>query len=153
MNQITWVKKWVESHYDVVLDIIRIYLGIGLFFKGIYFLTHSGELARLIDGSGTLWALSAIVAHYVVVANIVGGFCLALGLLTRAAALLQLPVLFGAVFYVHLPRIMSFGPRQDLEFAGLVLFLLALIGVYGAGRWSLDYYLERKSAEAAPSAA
>jgi len=35
-------------------------------------------------------------------------------------------------------------PRQELEFATLVLFLLVLIFIYGGGRLSVDYLLSRK---------
>jgi uncharacterized membrane protein YphA (DoxX/SURF4 family) len=83
--------------------------------------------------------------HYIILAHFFGGLCLALGLITRAAAMVQLPILLSALFYVHLPRVVSsVEERQSLEFAGLVLFLLALISVYGAGRWSLDYWLARR---------
>jgi hypothetical protein len=35
-------------------------------------------------------------------------------------------------------------PRQYLEYAGLVAFLLLLFGMFGAGRFSFDYMMSRK---------
>lgn len=149
MDEFKRFRSWVESHWDVSLDLIRMYLGIGLFFKGIYFLMHIDELSQLMEGAGNLWLAPAVMAHYVIVAHIVGGFLLAIGLLTRAAAIVQIPILMGAVFYVHMSRFIVLGPRQNLEFAALVLFLLMLIFLYGPGRWSLDHYLGRKVPETA----
>jgi len=90
-----------------------------------------------------------MIAHYVIPAHLVGGALLAVGLLTRFAAILQLPILLGAVFYVYAPQVVAFRmssvePRQSLELAAMVLFLLALVAVFGAGRLSLDNWLARR---------
>jgi uncharacterized membrane protein YphA (DoxX/SURF4 family) len=84
------------------------------------------------------------VAHYVIPVHLVGGLLLAIGLLTRLAALAQMPILIGAIFYVWMPRVLVFEQRQSFEFAALVLFLLALIFVYGGGRFSVDHLITRK---------
>jgi len=63
---------------------------------------------------------------------------------TRLAALAQIPILIGAIIYVWLPEMPFFEQRQNLEFSALVLFLLTLIFVYGAGRFSVDYLITRK---------
>jgi putative oxidoreductase len=147
MKNVSEIKSWAESHSDVFLDLVRIYLGIGLFLKGIFFLTGAHDLMALVEGLGTLWLAPAMLAHYVIMAHLVGGLLMALGLLTRAAALVQIPVLIVAVFYVHMPQMMQLGPPMDLQFSALVLFLLALILVFGAGRFSLDACISRRAAE------
>jgi uncharacterized membrane protein YphA (DoxX/SURF4 family) len=126
---------------------MRIYLGVGLFWKGIYFMLHRDELMSLMEQLGNLWFLPMVIAHYVVPIHIIGGAMLACGLLTRVAALSQIPILLGAAFYVYLPRAVYFEPRQSLEFSVLVLFLLCLVFAYGAGRLSLDYLMLRKRVE------
>jgi putative oxidoreductase len=85
-------------------------------------------------------------AHYVIPVHLVGGVMLLLGLATRYAAVAQIPLLVGAIFYVYLPRFATLELRQNLEFTGLVLFLLCVVSVYGSGRYSVDYVL-RKSEE------
>ena len=65
------------------------------------------------------------------------------GFITRAAAISQLPLLIGAVFYLYLPRFSSLELRQNLEFSALVLFLLAIFSIAGAGRLSDDYAARR----------
>ena len=144
MKNINECKQWVQAHADVIIDLMRIYLGVGLLIKGIYFLSHRGELDQILEGADNLLFAHATVAHYVIPVHLFGGVLLTLGLLTRVAAFLQIPILLGAVFYVHLPRMIFVGPRESLEFTVLVLFLLVLIFVFGAGRLSVDYLLFKK---------
>ena len=144
MKNINECRRWIESHMDIVIDLVRMYLGVGLFVKGIYFLMHQGELKKLLEGADNLAFGQGAVAHYVIPVHLVGGLLLAFGLLTRLAALSQIPILLGALFYVWLPKGVLVEQRQNLEFSALVLFLLALIFVYGAGRFSVDYLITRK---------
>jgi uncharacterized membrane protein YphA (DoxX/SURF4 family) len=153
MNGWNRFRASLESHADVCLDFIRIYLGIGLFLKGLYFATHTGELMHMMENAGNLWFEPAIIGHYIIVAHLVGGLLLTIGLLTRLAAIVQVPILLGAVFFVSMPGVMDFGPRQHLEFSALVLFLMLLIFLYGAGRFSVDNVLARKAAKARRSGA
>ncbi len=129
---------WSDHHRGLFFDLIRIYLGIGLVVKAIWFMRHPEVLTDLLASTGGGWAIPAAVSHYVVMAHLIGGILMAIGLLTRIAALVQIPALVGAVFYVHLPQSMNVLPRQSFEFSALVLFLLILITIRGGGPLSLD---------------
>jgi uncharacterized membrane protein YphA (DoxX/SURF4 family) len=129
--------SWADHHRGFFFDLIRIYLGIGLFVKAVWFMRHPEILNELVSKTGD-WAVPAAVAHYVVIAHLMGGLLMAIGLLTRIAALVQIPALIGAVFYVHLPESVNVMPRQSFEFSALVLFLLILIAIRGGGPLSLD---------------
>jgi uncharacterized membrane protein YphA (DoxX/SURF4 family) len=135
------LNAFVNRNRDVLLDLIRIYLGVGLFAKGVYFASHIGVVMGLLndDFGGVL------LAHLIAFAHLCGGVLLAAGLLTRLAAAVQVPILLGAVFGVHL-REGLFGPSQNLEFALLVLFLLVLFVIAGGGRLSADSFLARREA-------
>jgi uncharacterized membrane protein YphA (DoxX/SURF4 family) len=85
------------------------------------------------------------VAHLIAFAHLAGGLLLAAGLLTRLAAAVQVPILVGAVFMVHM-REGLFGASQNLEFTLLVLFLLVISVVVGGGRLSADYFLAKREA-------
>ncbi|MBW2376981.1 MAG: DoxX family membrane protein, partial [Deltaproteobacteria bacterium] len=76
------------------MAVLRIYLGIALAIKGIYFIMNMDAFEQL---SGTLGDLPTVVAWYVVAAHVVGGAALAIGLGTRFAALVNIPVLIGAI--------------------------------------------------------
>lgn len=151
-------KSWLHTHPDVMMDLVRIYLGVALFFKGIFFMANRDLLLQIMDQAGS-WSIAPVfIAHYVVPAHLVGGVLLALGLLTRFAAMAQIPILIGAVFYVHLPQLslMSIEPRQNLELSALVLFLTCLVFLHGSGRFSIDHLItkgEHHDAPAVPRAA
>jgi putative oxidoreductase len=150
MGKIERCRVWLQAHDDLFLDLIRIYIGAGLFVKAFYLMAHRDYLAQVIGDSGNAWFATAAVAQYVIIAHMIGGALLVFGLLTRLAAFAQLPILLGAVFYVHLPHIATVEPRQHLEYSALVAFLLFWIGVFGAGRWSVDYRLGHKRGLIAP---
>lgn len=136
------VKAFAEKNRDLIAEAIRVYLGLGLFAKGVYFASHTGVVMALLDRSA-LDVPSVVLAHVIALAHLTGGLLVAVGLLTRLAAAVQLPIVAGAVLFVHL-REGLFGASQNLEFALLVLFLLVLTVAYGGGRWSADYFLAKK---------
>jgi uncharacterized membrane protein YphA (DoxX/SURF4 family) len=131
-------RRWIDEHPDLFADLIRIYLGVGLFIKGMYIMDHRDEMMAMLDGGQNMSLLMVAAAHYVIPAHFVGGALLICGMLTRWAALAQIPPLLGAVFYAFLPRFSSLEMRQSLEFTTLVLFLLALVTIFGAGRFSME---------------
>lgn len=147
-------RSWLHARPDVMIDLIRVYLGVALFFKGVYFMEHREYLLKMMEDAGGMWFAPAALAHYIVPAHLVGGLMLALGLLTRVAALAQIPVLLGAVFYVHMPRLSGLSQetvgRQNLELSALVLFLTVLVLLHGAGRFSLDHVIGKRSQQADP---
>ena len=147
MNKIQSCKMWLRAHEDLFMDLVRIYLGCGLVVKAVFLMNHRDYLLQMISDSDISWLGGQMIAHYVVLGHLVGGAMLALGIATRFAAFAQLPILFGAIFSLYLPRFAIVEPRQYLEYAGLVAFLLILFGVFGAGRFSLDYIMSRKLRE------
>jgi uncharacterized membrane protein YphA (DoxX/SURF4 family) len=134
------VFKKVEANKDLCFDLLRIYLGVGLFVKGILFLTNMTTLSDLLMKSEHFQPLTFLLSHYILVAHIGGGFMMAIGLWTRTAILANIPVLFGAVFFVYIEQGL-FTQNQGLEFTALVFFLLVVLLIWGPGRWSVDHYL------------
>jgi uncharacterized membrane protein YphA (DoxX/SURF4 family) len=131
---------WADSHRDLWLDCIRIYLGLGLLARGLLLITNTstGYFVDLLQRTGQPWLVTGAMLHYVMLAHFIGGALLTVGFLTRIAALVQIPVLAGAVFFVHRQDGL-FAMGQSLEFSALVLFLLVVIAIAGAGKYSLDY--------------
>jgi putative oxidoreductase len=131
---------WAESRRELWLDCIRIYLGLGLLARGLLLITNTstGYFVNLLQRADHPWLLTGAMLHYVMLAHFVGGILLTIGFLTRLAAIVQIPILAGAVFFVHRQDGL-FAMGQSLEFSALVLFLLVIIAVAGAGKYSLDY--------------
>jgi uncharacterized membrane protein YphA (DoxX/SURF4 family) len=141
------MNKWqqliarAESHRELWLDLVRIYLGLGLFARGLLLISNTpfnGYFIDLLQRANQPWLLNGLLLHYVILAHFVGGAMLTVGFLTRFAALMQIPVLAGAVFIVHRQDGL-FAMGQSLELSALVLFLLTIFCVSGAGRLSLDH--------------
>ena len=140
--------SWAEARGELFFEFVRIYLGVGLFIKALFFIHHKGYVFDLLSHSRAgSWAMSAVIVHYVILAHLTGGLSVAFGVFTRVGALVQIPILFGAVFLIHLPRIHMEGARQEIEFSALVLFLLCLIFLRGGGSLSLDTRLAEQEAE------
>jgi len=145
MSRYRDVVDWIDEHRTVALDLIRIYLGIGLFVRGLLFAYESQGVNILVDLS-EFSVGSAVLAHYVTFAHLMGGLMLAAGLLTRLAALVQIPILAGAVFLVHLDQGLLTAD-QSLEFSALVFVLLVVVFIFGPGEWAADRYVfEREPA-------
>jgi putative oxidoreductase len=135
-------QEWAQLHPDLFMDAIRMYLGLGLIIKGLYIMNHQEQFTRFLEGNAMPMGLLT-VAHYVIPAHFAGGLMLLLGFGTRIAAVVQLPLLIGALLYIYLPSFSTLELRQDMEFSALVLFLLGLIAVHGPGRYSVDNVVQR----------
>jgi uncharacterized membrane protein YphA (DoxX/SURF4 family) len=136
MGRLTDSFRRLNANRHLVLDAIRVYLGAGLFFRGLVLLLTDTGLQQLTGGAAPSVTTSGI-AFYITTAHLVGGALLVVGLYTRLAALVQLPILIGAVLLVHWQDGLL-SANQSLEFSALVLFLMTLVVLFGGGRWSLD---------------
>lgn len=133
---------WLQENKDICIEALRVYLGVALFLKGLQFLLNQ-ELANEYLNMVNLPFFSYLSVHIVVMVHLAGGFLLAIGLITRIAALIQVPLLFGAMFFVHFQQGL-FSREQSLELVMLTLFLLLVFIGYGGGRFSVDYILEKR---------
>lgn len=138
---------WFKENREMAIEVLRIYLGIGLFIKGIQFMVNE-EQAREYMAMVTIPFFEFLSMHVIAILHIAGGLLLAIGLISRVAALIQVPILFGAVFFVHFQQGL-FTKEQNLEFVLLVLVLLLTFVVYGGGRLSLDYVIEQRQGRTA----
>jgi len=89
--------EWLNTNHDIAYSIIRMFLGAALFVGGLILLSDPAAISKLAGLNNLYWWFS-----YITIIHIVAGLLLTLGLLTRIAALLQIPILAGAVFFIHL---------------------------------------------------
>jgi putative oxidoreductase len=137
-------RRWLDTLEQPATGfaLLRIYLGVGLIVRGALFVANPAVIQRVLnDPNG--WALPYLGDHLIAGVHMVGGALLAFGFLTRFAALVQIPVLVGAVFLVHF-REGLFSTSQSLEFSLLVLVMLVLYALFGAGPLSIDYLLRHR---------
>ena len=131
---------WLDNNTSLAYALIRAFLGIALFVRGWILISDPAAMIELAGEDKIYWWYS-----YITITHLVGGFLLAIGFFTRLASLLQIPILYGAVFMIHLKQgLLSVG--QSLELSVLVLMLLLLYFIFGSGVLSVDNYLKKKKA-------
>jgi len=136
------IEHYGDTHHPMWLDLLRIALGVVLLVKGIQFVSNIEALQQIVADSRFPW-LSIFIAHYVAMIHLAGGPLIALGLITRAAALFQIPILIGAIIFVHKwDGFLVNG--SELLFAIIVLLLLVFFLIYGSGPLSFDEWMKRQ---------
>ena len=91
----------------------------------------------------TIFATSSIpkslswLAYFIPWAHLFGGFLIVIGLFTRIAVILQIPILIGAIIFVNTKSGVYSG-ESDLLFSVIVLVLLLFFLVEGGGPYSVD---------------
>ena len=140
MGIATRFTEWRHTYPSFLLLITRVVLGVILMMKGIFFISQSQDLKELILQSHFAAGVGFFTA-YITFAHLFGGVFLVIGLFTRLVALLQLPILLGAIFFiVPAQKIADFG--SDFILSVLVLGLIIYVLVQGPGEVSMDHYLK-----------
>jgi uncharacterized membrane protein YphA (DoxX/SURF4 family) len=149
MEKLQRFLNWAEAHPKVWLDCVRIYLGLGLFIRGLFIITNTRAefVTELLKRMDYPWLVTVALLHYISLAHLIGGLMLTAGLLTRIAAWVQVPILAGALFIHRGEGLMSGG--QSLEFSALVFFLLVIFALSGAGPMSVDHGMPKLKPETA----
>jgi len=141
MKVIRKIENWGNSHHPKMLDIIRMILGLFLLAKGIAFLNTAPFLRDIFIRTQAISlspAMITVLINYVILIHMIGGVLIFLGLLTRVAALVQFPAVFGAVFFVN---ILNSFFNSELWLSVLILALLVIFVIIGSGPLSLDRFL------------
>ncbi|WPU96047.1 DoxX family protein [Mucilaginibacter sabulilitoris] len=141
MNLVHKIENWGDTHHPKILDFVRIALGVFLLLKGVAFMENTSYLKSLIDSQDVV-DLSPLVlmilVYYVTFAHMVGGILIALGILTRLASIIQIPIVLGAVFLTGIFQ----EPINAMAWPSVTaLILLVLFTIIGSGPISLDKYL------------
>lgn len=138
MTAIKNLNKWANSHSEFyILDLFRWTLGALLFYKGVQFMLNTEYLIDIIHPQSRD-LLTIVLVHYIALAHLAGGIFIVLGLLTRIALLIQVPILFGAVLV---------GMSTGIGMVEAVQALYALLAgltflIIGSGKHSIDYNLK-----------
>ena len=131
--------KWTTTH-PVLLLLLRAALGIALVSKGISFISDIISLKALLAESSFSF-LPDWIALVITWIHLLCGFLITVGLFTRLSALIQIPILIGAVI-INL-SVGIFTPGSELVFSLLVLVLLVFFLFEGGGEFSVDEYIKK----------
>ena len=148
MNMVRKIEHWGDLHHPKWLDIIRIVLGLIIFSKGVVFISNTSVQQDWIfknasfDFSGLM---AVVLIHIVAFAHVVGGLLIIMGLLTRLAVVIQMPILLGAIFFVNITNGLSF-LNTELWLSIVVFLMLVLIWIVGSGSFSADNWIRTDNA-------
>lgn len=136
-------KKLVNTVNDNRSLIPRIIVGLVFLSEGIQKFLYPeivgvGRFEKIGFENPEFWAY--LVAGF----EVVGGLLILVGLLTRLAAIPLLTIMATALISTKIPILLNEGfwfmahaARTDFAMTMLLIFLL----IYGAGKWSVDHYL------------
>ena len=139
MNLLEKFENWGDRHHPKWLDIIRIALGLYLCYKGVDFLRNNSNLIALMKNRSPFSEFVIIlIGHYVAFAHLIGGLFLTIGMFTRAACLIQIPILLGAIIFVNINVTRdTFSPYSELFLSIIILLLLIYFLIIGNGPLSV----------------
>lgn len=123
------------------LTIVRIALGLILFWRGITFIRDSSDLQLMLHrmAIGVVDKNTEWMAFLISYINLLGGLFIVAGLFTKTSCLVQIPILIGAVFFVNTKDGLN-QSTSELILSAVVLLLLILFAIKGSGVLSADEY-------------
>jgi uncharacterized membrane protein YphA (DoxX/SURF4 family) len=123
------------------LTLVRIALGLILFWKGINFMRDSSDLHLMLQrmSIGVVDKNSVWIEFLITYINLLGGLFIIVGLFTKTSSIILIPILISVVFFVNTRH----GLNQstfELVLSAIVLILLILFSIKGSGILSADEY-------------
>lgn len=123
---------------QIALLVIRVFLGLALFLKGISFIKNDATLNKIFEASLALkehiW-LKTIIPWF----HLLGGTFMIVGLFTRMAAISQIPILISAIIFARTANGIFNGEKPWPVIIPLLLLLIVFL-IYGGGHYSLDRF-------------
>jgi putative oxidoreductase len=146
------MKKIFETNESNTAIILRIVLGLILFPHGAQKMLgwfggygFNGTMGFLTGTAGLPW----IIAFLVIAIEFFGSIALIFGFATRVVAVGIISLFTGIIFTSHLANgfFMNWAGNQKgegYEYHLLIIGIAIVLLVSGAGKWSVDYVLQRK---------
>jgi putative oxidoreductase len=132
-----------KKQVDTGLAILRLVIG-------AIFVAHGGQKLFVFGFDGVAGAfgqmgipMAGILGPFVAFVEFFGGLALISGLLTRLASLGLLSTMVVAILKVHLPN--GFFAPNGIEFPLSLIGGTALLALTGAGSWSIDSLIAKKT--------
>ena len=138
MEKINNYLDYLNSKQNNAYSFIRIFLGVALLIRGILLIKDPQTIIEIARNEDL-----HVFISYVTIGHLIGGVLLIFGIYSRLGALIQIPILFSAVFIVNLHNGLMHG-SESFELSALVLFLLLIYFIWGSGAISIDNYIASK---------
>ncbi|MEN8248734.1 MAG: DoxX family membrane protein [Bacteroidota bacterium] len=138
MKKIRTPLQTLDEHNHLAYALIRSMVGFALFVRGWIYIAAPETISDLgAADSQSMWFT------YIAFAHLAGGLLLMVGLLSRLAAIFQIPIMAGAVFIVNIDHGFA-SINQSLELSALLFILLIVFSLFGSGSYSIDEVIHRR---------
>lgn len=135
------ITNWNATHHPRWLVLPRVALGICILIKGISFVRNTVELKSIL--ANTKLGIPADALTIIITSlHLFCGFFIVIGLFTRWATLIMIPILAYAVLFINAKKGI-FVAESEFTFSLAILLLLIFFFVAGGGYLSLDRYIKK----------
>jgi putative oxidoreductase len=141
--------NWGQKYKEEAYLLLRIVTGIIFVVHGYdkVVTTGIGNVAGFFAGVNIpLPEISAFLVSY---GELLGGIALILGVFTHWIAKLNVIIMLGAIFFVHLENGYS-NAEKGYEYALLILVVNIVIATMGAGKYSVDAWCKNRKPATMP---
>ena len=135
------IDRWSATHHPRWLVLPRVALGVFLIVKGISFIRNTVYLESFLNETvaGVSGAWMALVITWL---HLLCGTLIIIGLFTRLATLLMIPILLGAVIFINAPKGI-FAAESEFGFSLAILLMLFFFFIEGDGPLSLGDFFKK----------
>jgi uncharacterized membrane protein YphA (DoxX/SURF4 family) len=144
METINIADKLIPAR-PTVYSFLRIVTGLIILIRGFNFIFVMATLKSMIQADVAVFAENSTTLAFIIsVLDIACGLFIMVGFVTRISAIIQVPILFVAVFLVNIRHIGT----NSFEFllSLVTLFLVIMVAYKGSGPFSADEYFRRGAA-------
>jgi putative oxidoreductase len=134
------IEDWSSKHNPKWLAFFRVILGILIFMRGVSFLTNEDQFQQIIEAS-KLQVFAVPLSEMIPWIHIVGGFLIIIGVITRIACFIQIPILLGAIVFINFKGDL-FTMGTAFSYSAIVLLLLIVFFIEGGGPLTLINYIK-----------
>jgi len=142
MSLLNKFQEWTASHNPKWLALIRVAVGAALLLFGVDFLNNHNKFGDLLTANG-FSHYNDIMWNSVPWVHIGGGFLMIIGLFTRFAAFIQMPLLIGSLIFITQKKDL-FPSVTNPAITILLLVLLVVFLIEGSGTLSLAHYFKEE---------
>lgn len=132
---------FLQKFNEVPLLIFRLILAVGFYEPAMMKLNHFKDIAAWFKELGIIFP--TLMTYVVTITESAGIILLFLGFQTRIISLLLMIVMFVAIGVVHWDNGFSV-TENGFEIPLYYYMMLFSLFIYGAGKYSLDYFLTKK---------
>ena len=131
------LEQWSHHHHKAWMDVARMLFGLMLHLKGLYFIFRTWGVFQSAPGSSN-GQEEIIVVYVLAFLHIMMGTLIVIGVGTRYASLIMIPVIIASVFFSN----QHLNNALQIVYSVITLGLSIFYFMHGDGRFSVKQYMK-----------